>query len=125
MSAADATKPAWKGEKNVWAALCSEWNEWVDWKRYGGEVAAMKEMKRAGADADAALCSEWNEWAGWKRYEGEVAAMQGKKKERADADAAVNRDGAVAQHDGATAMSDHDARKAEAHAGAEAHRRRR
>ncbi|MFM7421729.1 MAG: hypothetical protein ACKO54_18815, partial [Alphaproteobacteria bacterium] len=89
LSAADAAKPAWKGEKSVWAALCSEWNE----------------------------------SAGWKRYGGEVAAMRGTKKERADADAAVNRDGAVARHDGAMAMSDHDARKPAGHVGDGAHRR--
>jgi hypothetical protein len=89
LSAADAAKPAWKGEKNGWAALCSEWNE----------------------------------SAGWKRYGGEVAAMPGKKKAAADADAAANRDGAVARHDGAMPMDGRDARKAEAHAGAEAHRR--
>ena len=85
------TKPAWKGEKGVWATACAGLNETVDWKRHVAAFAVMKEMKR----------------------------------ERADADAAVNRDGAVAEHDGAMAVGGRDARKAGARVDVGAHRRHR
>lgn len=92
----ETKKPAWKGreKKGAWADVRADGNEKLGWKNDGADYAALWEEKKAQAGADAV----------------------------SHAYPMVNGRGAVALHDGAIAMGGSDARKADGHVGAQAHK---